>query len=330
MQTIDLRGISCPTTFLKAKLALDRFDTGDIVEILVDQGEPSLSVPRNLKLEGHRLVESGERDGYWVVTVQVVVRETFGQDPVKIYQSTRITREGSEPATDPVMVEETLELIVNESRLAAIVTTPDLHRELAVGYLVTEGAIRSRDDIEELVEQNGRIIMTIRSFDQFSVWHELRSSGCVGINWENRDDDIILPVVRRFPIGVVLASVGHLYDATQERTGGAHSASLVDSAGTLRYKALDIGRHNAIDKVVGMAVLNGDDLGELFLVSSGRQPAGMVMKAVRAGIPLIVSKAAPISSGIESALRANLTLCCYATREKAKVFSAPERIIWEG
>jgi FdhD protein len=119
----------------------------------------------------------------------------------------------------------------------------------------------------------------------------------------------------------------HLYDETQDKTGGAHTASLVDADGNLRYKAIDIGRHNAIDKVVGMAFMNGDDLSRMFLVSSGRQPAGMVMKAVRAGIPLIISKSAPISSGIDSARRANITLCCYATAEKVKVFSAPERIV---
>jgi FdhD protein len=328
MQSIDLRGVACPTTFLKAKLALEMFDAGETVEILVDHGEPSVSVPRNLKLEGHRLLGSEERGDCYVVTLEVANREARTLEPVKIYASTRITRDGSEPATDPVMVEQTMELIVNETKLSSIVTTPELHKELAVGYMLTEGAITCRDDIEEISEQNGRVFLKIRSFDHFNVWHELRSSGCVGINWEQRDDTVILPIGQRFRIDVLLDSVSHLYDATQERTGGAHSASLVDSAGNLRYKALDIGRHNAIDKVVGMALLNGDELGSMFLVSSGRQPAGMVMKAVRAGIPLVISKAAPISSGIDSALRANLTLCCYATREKAKVFSAAERIIW--
>jgi len=135
-----------------------------------------------------------------------------------------------------------------------------------------------------------------------------------------------LKVEQIFRVNVLLDSVRYLYDETQDRTGGVHSASLVGADGSLKYKALDIGRHNAIDKVVGMAVLNGDDLSKMFLVSSGRQPAGMVMKAVRAGIPLIISKSAPVSSGIDSAIRSNITLCCYATKEKFKVFSAPERI----
>ncbi|MBP1752783.1 MAG: fdhD [Geobacteraceae bacterium] len=327
MHIIDLRGVCCPTNFVKAKLALEMIDTGEIVQFLLDDGEPVKNVPRSLKAEGHKILGLEEKEGYSVLTLEVSSPEMRASEPVRVYSSTKITRNGREPATDPVMVEETIELIVNGTKLSSIVTTPDLHKELAVGYMVTEGAVKERKDIEEITEKDGWVFLKIRSFKHFDLWHELRSSGCIGVNWEKRDDDVILPVKQTFRIEVLLDSMKNLYDETQDRTGGAHSASLVDADGNLKYKALDIGRHNAIDKVVGSAVLNGDDLSKMFLVSSGRQPAGMVMKAVRAGIPLIISKSAPISSGIDSALRSNITLCCYATREKIKVFSAPERII---
>ncbi|HMK47745.1 MAG TPA: formate dehydrogenase accessory sulfurtransferase FdhD [Methanocella sp.] len=243
------------------------------------------------------------------------------------YTSIKITGQGKEPATDPVMIEETIELIINGTRLSSIVTTPDLHKELAVGYMVTEGAVKDRRDIEDVLEQEGKVFLKIRSFEHFDLWYELRSSGCIGVNWDKRDDDVTLPVDQVFKADILLDSMDYLYDEIQDRTKGAHSASLVDAKGDLKYKALDIGRHNAVDKAVGMAVLNGDDLSKMFLISSGRQPAGMVMKAVRAGIPLIMSKAAPISSGIDSARRSNVTLCCFANKEKLKAFSAPERII---
>jgi len=326
MQTLDLRGVSCPTNFIKIKLALEMFDPGELVEILLDGGEPVKNVPRSLTDEGHRLLGLEKKDNYYVLRVENNPRHSGHLDPIKDYSSTKVTREGSEPATDPVMVEETIELIVNGSKLSSIVTTPDLHKELAVGYLLTEGAIKDKSDLESIEEKGNWVLLQIRSFEQFDVWHELRSSGCVGINWDRHDEDVRLPLEQTFRGSVLLDSMRYLYDEIQDRTGGAHSASLVDATGKLKYKALDIGRHNAIDKVVGMAVLNGDDLSKLFLVSSGRQPAGMVMKAARAGIPLVISKAAPISSGIDSARRANVTLCCFATSEKMKVFSVPERI----
>ncbi len=260
------------------------------------------------------------------MTLENAPRPSGPEGSVRHYSSTKITRDGAEPATDPVMVEETVDLIVNGTRLASIVTTPDLHRELAVGYLVTEGAIKDGNDIQSIEEKDGRVLLQIRSFERFDHWHELRSSGCIGINWQRRDEDVTVPIGQTFGIEVLLESMQYLYDKTQDKTGGAHTASLVEADGTLKYKAVDIGRHNAIDKVVGMAILNGDDLAKMFLVSSGRQPAGMVMKAARAGIPLVISKSAPVSSGIDSARRTNVTLCCYATREKTKVFSVPERI----
>ena len=326
MQTIDLRGVSCPTNFIKAKLALEMIDAGEIVELLLDDGEPVKNVPRSLKAEGHKLLGLKEQEGYYVLTLENIVPGMRPKEPVREYSSTKITRNSREPATDPVMVEETIELIVNGTKLSSIVTTPGHHKELAVGYMVTEGAVKDRNDIEEVIEKDGWVMLKIRSFDHFNLWHELRSSGCIGLNWDKRDEDVYLPVSQSFSIDVLLDSMKYLYDETQDRTGGAHTASLVDANGNLIYKALDIGRHNAIDKVVGMAVLHGDDLTKVFLVSSGRQPAGMVMKAVRAGIPLIITKAAPVSSGIDSALRANITLCCFANTDKLKVFSAPERI----
>jgi FdhD protein len=327
MQTVDLRGVRCPTNFVKARLALEMVDPGEIVQFLLDDGDPVRNVPRSLKAEGHTLLGLEEKDGYSVLTVEVSSSEERPDGPIREYSSTKITRDGREPATDPVMVEETIELVINGTKLSSIVTTPDLHKELAVGYLVTEGAVKDGKDIEQITEKDGWVYLTIRSFEHFDLWYELRSSGCIGVNWDKRDDDLLLPLTQTFRVDVLLDSMKNLYDVTQNRTGGAHSASLVDADGNLRYKALDIGRHNAIDKVVGMAVLNGDDLSQMFLISSGRQPAGMVMKAARAGIPLIISKSAPISSGIDSARRSNITLCCYATSDKFKVFSAPERIV---
>ncbi len=246
---------------------------------------------------------------------------------IKEYDSVKVTRKGKEPAKDPVIVETTIDLLVNGTRLSSIVTTPEMHKELVVGYLITEGAVRSRNDIQGIEENGSKVDVKIRNFEHFDLWYELRSSGCIGINWENRDEDLFLPLEQKFGICVVLDSLKYLYSDIHERTRGAHMACLVDAQGNSKHIALDVGRHNAIDKVVGAATLAGEDITKMFMLSSGRQPAGMVMKAARAKIPLVVSKAAPISSGIDSARRANLTLCCFADKEKLKAFSCPERIL---
>ncbi len=246
---------------------------------------------------------------------------------VREYDSVKVTRNGKEPAVDPVIVETTIDLLVNGTRLSSIVTTPEMHKELVVGYLITEGAIRSMGDVQGIEEKGNKVDVKIKSFEHFDLWYELRSSGCIGINWEHRDEGLFLPLEQKFNINVILDSLKYLYSEVHDRTRGAHMACLVDAQGNVKHISLDVGRHNAIDKVVGAAALAGDDITKMFMLSSGRQPAGMVMKAARAKIPLVVSKAAPISSGIDSARRANLTLCCFADKEKVKAFSCPERIV---
>lgn len=327
MHTIDVRGVRCPTYFAESRLCTGKVIPGDVVRFLLDKGEQAENIPGNLEAGGHSVLGLEEKSGYCLLTLLVSAVDTKRRDRISEYPSMKITRNGREPATDPVMIEETIDVIVNGRKLTSIVTTTDLHRELAVGHMITEGVVREQGDILDVTEKDGRVFLTIRGLETFEPGYELRTSGFMGMQWDKRVDDMVLPVHQTFTAGTLLDSVHNLYDATQNRTGGAHTASLVDSEGSLKFKALDIGRHNAIDKVVGMAVLNCDDLTRMFLVSSGRQPAGMVMKAARAGIPLIISKAAPISSGVDSALRTNITLCCYATSEKFKAFSAPERIV---
>lgn len=72
MHTIDLRGVCCPTNFVKAKLALEMIDSGEIVEFLLDDGEPVKNVPRSLKEEGHKLLSLEEKDGHYVLTLEKV------------------------------------------------------------------------------------------------------------------------------------------------------------------------------------------------------------------------------------------------------------------
>jgi FdhD protein len=245
---------------------------------------------------------------------------------VKEYASVKVTRSGKELTKDPVLVEQTIELLVNGTRLSSIVTTGEAHKELAAGYLVTEGAVKSRDDIISVKEAGNKVDVEVRNFEGYGHCLELRSAG-IGIKWELREENIIIPVEQTYNIGVILDSLKYLFSDIHDMTRGAHTACIVDTEGRLVYKALDVGRHNAVDKVIGSAILAKKDLSKVFLLSSGRQPSGMVMKAVRAGVPLVVSKAAPISSGIDCAIKANITLACFADKEKIKVFSCPGRII---
>jgi FdhD protein len=110
-------------------------------------------------------------------------------------------------------------------------------------------------------------------------------------------------------------------------TGGTHSAAICGPGGDVFAFAEDVGRHNAVDKVVGSGALRGVDLSGCVLISSGRQSGEMVLKAARGGIPVVASVAGPLESGIRLAEAAGITLICFVRGRHMNVYTNPERII---
>jgi len=226
----------------------------------------------------------------------------------KKFEVLDITDNSKVKGTSLIAVEDTITLFANDIRVASIMATPDMLRELAVGYLICGGAV---DDPKDIVD--------VRLGKNLEVRVTLKTS-C------EKNEDTHVTSDARFTADSIRGSLTHLDSEAHEKTRGTHSASLIDQDGSLVVKAIDIGRHNAVDKVVGSAVLDGIDLSRVFLISTGRQSAGMVLKAARAGIPLVVSRKAPLSSGIETAKKAGVTLVCFASEDKLSVYSHPERI----
>ena len=109
-------------------------------------------------------------------------------------------------------------------------------------------------------------------------------------------------------------------------TGGTHYAALIYED-KLALFSEDAGRHNTVDKVIGNSALKSLDFEKPILISSGREPADMVMKAARVGIPIVVSISGPLNSGILAAKKAGLTLVCFARDQKLNVYSSAQRII---
>jgi FdhD protein len=110
-------------------------------------------------------------------------------------------------------------------------------------------------------------------------------------------------------------------------TGGTHSAMLCTGGGDVLAYAEDVGRHNAIDKVIGLLTLEGGTFSDCVLVSSGRQPSDMVLKAARVGIAVVVSQAAPLDSGVRAAEETGVTLVCFARGRRFNVYAHPERVL---
>lgn len=222
------------------------------------------------------------------------------------------------------MREASIDIVVNDRRIASVMATPVELEELGLGYVVAEGLVGSVEQVEDVESGERSVLVEVRDADRLDVWHELRSSGCVGIGWEGSPAEV--EGDETFPREAILEANPFYESELYDRTHGAHTATLVDRTGGQVEKAVDVSRHNAYDKVIGKALRRELDLSELFLLSTGRQSAGMVMKGARSGVPLIVTKTAPISSGVEAARGSRVGLACFASESEFTVFANPWRV----
>ncbi len=224
-----------------------------------------------------------------------------------------------------VAVEDTIDLFVNRIHMAAILATPEMLDELALGYMICEGIVKSGKEIKDIHIDGRTIHVEIEPSEHIELWRELRSSGCVGVRWdENEATSVDSEAV--FNRDAIKKSLRFLESDIYKKTHGTHAACLVNNRGKCVVMAIDVGRHNAFDKVVGRACNKGIDLSSHFLLSTGRQSAGMVMKAARAGIPLVATKTAPLNTGVEAAIRTGICLVCFVSHDKLSVFTHPERL----
>ncbi|RLG23583.1 formate dehydrogenase accessory sulfurtransferase FdhD [Methanosarcinales archaeon] len=230
----------------------------------------------------------------------------------KTYKALAVKNSSTKEVEISVACEKTVELFVNNKHLVSILTTPNLLEELSLGFLVCEGIVNNPEDIISIDVEDSRIMATIKEKEQ----SKLVSS--------HQDIRIVCDTV--FERQAILDSVNCLASEVYHATRGAHAACIVNKQGECKKKLVDVRRHNAIDKVVGCALHEHLDLCTHFLLSTGRQSASMVLKAVRAGIPLIVTNTAPLDSGIDAADRYNVCLICFAEPDYMLITTHPERI----
>jgi FdhD protein len=204
-----------------------------------------------------------------------------------------------------------------------MIASRDQLRELGAGYLITEGIVRCVDRVS--VDGDRILAYSATGCDLRQVKQEVGSSGGTSF----------LSVLPRVESGIritsedVIAITKEIETELWRKTGGVH-CSVLFCDGRLLMKSSDVGRHNTVDKLVGYAVLNGIDLSRCVIGCTGRQPAGMVRKYARAGIPVILSRAASTDKGIATAEAAGITLVGFSRGDRFTIYTHPERISGTG
>jgi FdhD protein len=243
---------------------------------------------------------------------------------------------------DYLATEEPLELQIGRKPLVVTMRTPGNDEELAAGFLLTEGIIEQRSQLAVItIPPRARNLVRVKlargtlTPQSLSRRYFAANSSC-GVCGKASIDSIrarnIRPLKADFRVGAdVLCRLPDIARASQEtfgRTGGLHAAALFDVGGNLIILREDIGRHNAVDKVIGWALLSGlVPLSDYVLLASGRGGFEIVQKAIVAGIPVVASVSAPSSLAVELARRMRLTLVGFLRGRRFVIYSGEERLV---
>jgi FdhD protein len=270
---------------------------------------------------------------------------TTGKTPVDIM---RIVGGAAHPARDVAAQEEPLEIRLDGAPFVVIMRTPGADRALAAGFLLAERLIVEAHDVGTIrsctgadgMEAPNTINVTFappaaqRVRAALAERRLVTTTSACGVCGRKTIDDLLndlapLPVQWRIRADVVAGLPAALRRAQPvfDATGGLHAAGLFDTNGQLTGSAEDVGRHNAVDKVIGTQVLMERlPLDERMLVVSGRASYELVQKALVAGVPLLASVSAPSSLAIDLARRGGLTLLGFVRGGGFNIYTGAERI----
>ena len=246
---------------------------------------------------------------------------------------------------DDLTIEEPLEIRIGHKTVATTMRTPGHDEELAAGFLVSEGILRRRDQVDGFSRpadaRNRENIITVHLANGVKVKFASAkrfgtiSSSC-GLCGKESIDSIRqnFPAIRsislRIDIDTLLALPSLLREQQSDfaRTGGIHAAGIFDLNGKALIVREDIGRHNAVDKVIGRAFLDGKlPLDRHVLLVSGRASFEIMQKALAAGIAIVASVSAPSALAMEFARDSNQTLIGFLRPPSFNIYSHVERVV---
>jgi FdhD protein len=259
------------------------------------------------------------------------------RDETRFLKVLRVDGKGATKERDLVARESPVTIFVNDVDLVTLLCSPKDIECLAVGFLFTEGLINGKEDIRSILADEDEGVVWVETVGGKEppgdiLAKRVVTTGC-GRGWSLMDSSSLKKVLKRAgDLKVESGQVALLMKEFQEksmvykRTGGVHSAGLADHRGIVAFGE-DVGRHNAIDKVLGRCILESVDTKGLVLMTSGRVTSDLLIKAARAGIPIIISRSAPTDISVRLARNLGVTLVGFARGSRMNVYSNEWRIV---
>lgn len=257
-------------------------------------------------------------------------------DITQEFPYTEYTRESSEEKTDQVIREMPVTVYVNDEELVTLLCSPDKMDELAVGFLWSEGVVDTKEEITKVVvdETKGTVWVTADRDSEFIkglLFKRMITSGCgKGTTFYSVVDSVSAqPVVSEIKATPeqILSLMTEFQDgsALYKSTHGVHSAALCCPSAIEVFRE-DIGRHNAVDKILGHCFVNGLDPAGKILITSGRISSEVLLKAAKKGMPVIVSRTSATDLALRLAEKLNITLVGFVRGGKMNVYTHGERV----
>lgn len=253
---------------------------------------------------------------------------------IKEIKIKKISNELCEDTLDSVVSEMPLKIYINYELYTVLMCTPKDLKELTIGYLYSEGIITSTADIVSIEEKfEDRVCVVLKeeikvNFDSIKA----KASGCGNASTQIEYLELGLNSVNRSNYKISYKSIIKLmkeFNKSSElfkQTGGVHSCALCSDEKIVIFTE-DIGRHNALDKVIGSALVNNIAMNNKFLLTTGRISSDIIVKAIKAGIPIVTSHSAPTDLALNIAETSGVTVLGFVRGLRMNLYTSTERII---
>lgn len=250
----------------------------------------------------------------------------------------RFTNGVFEQIKDSIVTEQPITIKINGEEFVTMVCTPEYIEDMVIGYLASEGVIRRFEDIKNMriQQKEGFVYVELSKVNPFSqqLQNKRYITSCCGMSRQGfvfANDALTAKKMDGVTIQITPEQCFALMETMQndaslfQQTGGVHNAALCDETGVILSR-MDIGRHNALDKLYGYCVKNNVSTKGKIIVFSGRISSEILLKVAKIGCEIVLSKSAPTEFALQSAEELGITTVGFIRNGSMNVYTCPERI----